>query len=294
MDTDGVGWAALVIVAIGLLATGPMLVHFGDLREYHHEVTDGPLPESTVERALEGYDDVPEDAVLRYETLSARGQALFLRTLRSPDRQLTLRGAGAGAPAFAYPGHYWALGVGEYYVEYRGEYYRLSTSAETGFPGLAESLLALALSVPGFLLLCLGLVRVDDVGSTVGSLSGVGTVAAASVADFGWFGFTSLVPLVSVGLATALGIHGLVWSLSRVVSSESNSSSRPSEQSRIRTAATCGGAGLAAATILNAVLGVADLQVLPWLAAFSFAVPAALGWHWTDAVVSRVNSLHIG
>ena len=133
--------AVLALLAV-VLVVNPLYLAFWHTQYVH---TAEPVPAS----------EVPEDAdVLAYESLSADGQHAFREAVESDGSYTVYRET--NVPEEFFYSDYSDLGNGLYYVQYRGDYYRLYTGAGGGFPivyWFYEALLAafgLALGAVGY------------------------------------------------------------------------------------------------------------------------------------------------
>lgn len=134
--------ALFALVLAVVLVVNPAYLSFWH-SQYIHSVE--AVPES----------EVPEAAdVFAYGDLSTDGQRAFRKTVENDGSYVVYRRA--NAPDEFFYSDYATLGKGIYYVQYRGDSYRLDTWAGGGFPFVYwfyEALLAafgLALGVAGY------------------------------------------------------------------------------------------------------------------------------------------------
>lgn len=293
--TEGVPAAPLVLALLGagLLIGGLQTVHFGDQPEFHHRVQAGPADDDALNDALASIDrDALEraDVVFEYTELSPTAKDAFRTGLAADDGRVTRRGEGKGAPEFAYPGHYHAPDAGEYYVAYEGDYYRVETSGDSGFPGLPEVFAATVALLVGVPLGLGGLALTDRLRVTASSLAGLWAVTVLSVIDFDWFGLTGLVELLGVGLLSGALAGVVAWTALGLVPGDilrNFGAERPLTR-RSWLGGVFGSAGLWLLFVLNVgLLGLSGLIDLAMVAVLSFAVPAGVAWHGLDVAARR-------
>lgn len=274
----------LALLGVGLLVVGLQTAHFGEQPEFHHEIRSGPASEAALNDTIDQVADGSierSDVFFEYSDLSSSAREVVRESLAAEDGRVTYRGAGRGAPEFAYSGDFQALGHGEYIVAYENDYYRLSTSADSGFPGLPEQIAAALLFAIGAPLTLFGLARTDRARVTASTLFGLGSVTLLSVVGFAWFEVTGLVALIGVGLATG-AITGLVaWVVIGRLSAAVGSPASDGSVDRSRGVGVAyGSLGVLVMLGLYAFgpgqFGFATLEALCLL---GFASGAALEWH---------------
>ena len=112
--------ALVTLVLAAALVANPLYLSFWHT-QYSHSV-------DRVART-----DVPEEAdVLSYETLSSDARRAFRKAVENGGSYVVYRRS--DRPEEFFYSDYASLGQGLYYVQYRGDYYRLYTGAGGGFP----------------------------------------------------------------------------------------------------------------------------------------------------------------
>jgi hypothetical protein len=118
MFRRAVGLTALLLAVV--LVVNPAYLSFWHTH-YSHSVEN--VPET----------QVPEETdILAYGDLSPEGQRAFQKAVENDGSYLVYREG--NVPEEFFYSDYARLGKGIYYVEYRGDHYRLSTAAGGGFP----------------------------------------------------------------------------------------------------------------------------------------------------------------
>jgi hypothetical protein len=185
---------AVALLLVGVTAVGVAFVLFPGAGDpaYVHSVE--PIPES----------EVPEQAdVLEYSSLSPEGQRTFRNALEAPDGEYVVRTEAEKPREFSYSDHA-EVNRGIYVVQYRGEYYRLSTETGGGVGFLARWI-KLALGGIGASLALVGgvsLVREDE-RTPLAVWAGIGSVAVLALLVWAFPGAVAAgyVQLVPVALA---------------------------------------------------------------------------------------------
>lgn len=286
----------LAFLGAGLLIVGLQTVHFGDQPEFHHTVQPGPADDASLNesaRSMSGGSTDRADVVFEYGDLSPSTQELFREALAADGEGVIRRGSGNGAPEFAYPGDHVAPGSGQYYVAYRGDYYRIQTNGDGGFPGLPERIAAGVLLALGAPMMLVGLAWTDRLRATASTLTGVAGVVVPTLSDFTWFGATGLLELVGLGLGLGLVTSLGTWYLLGPIrgGTERPQDDRSTPDRRPSIAAAYGSLTLLVVLGFESLSpGGIGLLTLLTLCVLGFGAGAAVEWHRDEsAVVRRVS-----